>query len=406
MLRYLSVALCAAAALAPAEEIRALAGTFEEELIAIDGEPAALKTARRTIPLSEIKSVRFQPTPTRTRGTKVLLVNGDWARGVITGGDDESLQLRSAGLGELTISLDLIQAVIPETSPELERQLEATIQTDSTYDFVVQKDASYKGEIQSIQPGRVVIDTDVEGGTRVGTHSLRLAEVQMVTVALIDEPPPDPAGLHVAASLIDGSRVRGELQAYMNGVLKLKHPLSEDGVLAIESNRLAELSVKNGSFVYVSDLDPATLKQEFPSGFLFDAETWGYKRDTNVTGGPLKLGGRVFEKGLGVHSYSELNYRLEGGFATFRCVVGLDDSVRRLGMPGFGGAVFRVLLDGKPAKEVGDAGLGLRKDSDPKELEIDVRGAKTLTLIVDFDPTSLHVLGRADWADAHLIRSK
>ncbi|MCA8922696.1 MAG: NPCBM/NEW2 domain-containing protein, partial [Planctomycetes bacterium] len=169
---------------------------------------------------------------------------------------------------------------------------------------------------------------------------------------------------------------------------------------------VAELSVKNGSFVYVSDLDPATFKQEFPSGFVFNPETWGFKRDTNVTGGPLKLGGRTFEKGLGVHSYSELNYRLDGEFARFRCVAGLDDSVRRLGMPGFGGAVFRVLLDGKPAREVGEAGLGMRKDSDPKELVIDVSGVATLTLIVDFDPTSLHVLGRANWADAHLIRSK
>ena len=29
-----------------------------------------------------------------------------------------------------------------------------------------------------------------------------------------------------------------------------------------------------------------------------------------------------------------------------------------------------------------------------------------LTLVAGFDPTSLHVLGRANWADAHLIRKR
>ncbi|MCA8926420.1 MAG: hypothetical protein KDD82_31720, partial [Planctomycetes bacterium] len=264
---------------ASAEEIRALAGTFDEELISIGGSPLVLKTGQRSVPLSEVKAVRFQPRPSQQKGTKVLLVNGDWVRGVITGGDDESVKLRSPGLGELSLSFDLIRALIPETSPEVERQLEESIKVDSTLDSVVQKDAAYEGAIEAIQPGRVVINTDEDGGTRVGTHSLRLAEVQMVTLALIDEPPPNPSGLHVALYLIDGSRVRGPLLGYQNGVLELKHPLAKGGALAIESSRVAELSVKNGSFVYVSDLDPATFKQEFPSGFVFNPETWGFKRD-------------------------------------------------------------------------------------------------------------------------------
>ncbi|MEZ6188744.1 MAG: NPCBM/NEW2 domain-containing protein [Planctomycetota bacterium] len=402
----LGFVLVLCAGIARGEEIRTLGGAFDEELISIGGSPLTLKTAGHSLPLGEVKAVRFQQPPSQLRGTKVLLVNGDSVRGVISGGSSEGVTVRSGGLGEVTISFDYVRALIPETSPELERQLEASIQPGQTVDSVVQKDATYEGGVKTIQPGRVVIDTDEDGGSRVGTHSLRLAEVQMVTIGVFDDPPADPEGLHVGVVLLDGSRLHGELVGYSGGVLQLKHFLGGGEPLSIESSHLAELAVKNGAFVYVSDLDPSTLKQEFPAGFLFDAETWGYKRDSNVTGGPLKLGGQVFEKGLGVHSYSELNFRLDGKFARFRTQVGLDDSVRRLGMPGFGGAVFRVLLDGKPAKEVGEAGLGLSKGSDPKRLDVDVSGVQTLTLIVDFDPTSLHVLGRANWADAHLIRSK
>jgi endo-alpha-N-acetylgalactosaminidase len=163
--------------------------------------------------------------------------------------------------------------------------------------------------------------------------------------------------------------------------------------------------VRGGLFVYLSDLTPTNVKQNFPREYTYEVEVWGYKKDSSVTGGKLRLDGRAYDKGLGVHSYCELTYKLGGGFKEFKATIGLDDSVRTLGEPGFGAVVFQVLLDGKPAKEL-RTGVVKRKGDKATQLRVDVSGAKTLTLVAGLDPTSLHVLGRADWADAHLIRSR
>jgi hypothetical protein len=163
--------------------------------------------------------------------------------------------------------------------------------------------------------------------------------------------------------------------------------------------------VRGGQFVYLSDVEPAKVKQHFPPEYTYEVDIWGYKKDTNVTGGKLRLGGRTYEKGLGVHSYCELSFKLDGRYSEFRSTIGLDDSTRYLGEPGFGAVVFQVYVDGKPAKEH-PTGIVKRKGDKPTQIKINVTGKKSLTLIAGFDPTSLHVLGRANWADAHLIRKR
>jgi hypothetical protein len=79
-------------------------------------------------------------------------------------------------------------------------------------------------------------------------------------------------------------------------------------------------------------------------------------------------------------------------------VVGLDDTTKYMGNPGLGSVTFRVLLDGKPAKEIKKA----RGDA-PDEVAIPLGGAKKLTLVADYG-SYLHSLGRADWADACLVK--
>ena len=83
-------------------------------------------------------------------------------------------------------------------------------------------------------------------------------------------------------------------------------------------------------------------------------------------------------------------------------MIGLDDSVRFLGEPGMGSVRFRVLVDGKAVKEYTE-GVLMEKGASPKKINVNVQGAKSLTLVADYGPL-LHILGRADWADAHLIR--
>ena len=392
-------------------EIRALGGTFEEEVLAIEpqGGQLVLRTAARQLPLDTVKSIRFQepgsPASER-RAVRAHLTTGDVLRGVVSGGaKGDEMVLSSRALGEVRLRFGLLRALVTETTPERERELvQRATRREGTLDELYLRDGgAVTGSVVKIEDLGVTIDTSVEGGSDIGEQAWDLDKLELVAMGLLEEPPSPGEGLRVQLRLVDGSLLSGALEGLQEDQVRLKHPLQEKGSLSVPVARVSELVVQNGAFVYVSDLEPEGVDQRFPPEFSYSVETWGWKRDRNVTGGPLRLGGRTWDKGLGVHSYAALTYRLDGAFKELRTVVGLDDSCRHLGEPGFGAVVFRVLVDGKPAKEY-PAGVVARKGDAPQELKVAVVGAQRLTLVADFDPTSLHVLGRGDWADAHLIR--
>src|SRR5688572_2887429 len=87
----LVLAATALAAPASAAEIRALGGTYDEQVTAIREEAGRLvvRTPQRAIPLDAVKSIRFQDataSSTDRRGARLLLLTGDVLRGTIQGG--------------------------------------------------------------------------------------------------------------------------------------------------------------------------------------------------------------------------------------------------------------------------------------------------------------------------------
>ena len=100
---------------------------------------------------------------------------------------------------------------------------------------------------------------------------------------------------------------------------------------------LVFLMPQTGRAVYLSDIRPDEYR------FLPYLETkWPYKTDRNVTGGQLRCGGRLYLKGLGVHSAARLSYKLDRPWSRFQAEVGIDDSTGGRGSVG-----FRVFVDGK-----------------------------------------------------------
>jgi len=63
--------------------------------------------------------------------------------------------------------------------------------------------------------------------------------------------------------------------------------------------------------------------------------------DKSFTETPLKIGDKVYEKGLGTHAVSEIVYALAGQFAEFQADVGIDASAK-----GEGAVRFKVCVDG------------------------------------------------------------
>ena len=125
---------------------------------------------------------------------------------------------------------------------------------------------------------------------------------------------------------------------------------------------------------------------------------WGGPQiDKAVTGVPLIIGGRKFDRGLGTHAESRIWIDLQGGAEQFVAWVGVDDNAGA----GKGTVVFKVLGDGKtlfqsPVMKAGDA---------PRPVDVSLQGVKLLLLIAS-DAGDGIGFDHADWADARFIGAK
>ncbi|MEZ4332639.1 MAG: NPCBM/NEW2 domain-containing protein [Myxococcota bacterium] len=110
-------------------------------------------------------------------------------------------------------------------------------------------------------------------------------------------------------------------------------------------------------------------------------------------GGPIRLAGVTYRKGLGVHAWSELAFALEGRYARFLADVGLDDQQDGL----CGEVQFEVALDGVVVWSDGPYTASSASGS----IDLPLGDAQQLRLRV-------YTLGDgcgdlADWADARLV---
>ena len=112
-----------------------------------------------------------------------------------------------------------------------------------------------------------------------------------------------------------------------------------------------------------------------------------------VDGRPLSIRGRRYARGIGAHAYAEISFALDGAYDRFRSDVGIDDSAA-----GGGNADVLVNVDGKERFRVRLTG----RDT-PQRVDVDCRGGKRLTLVVDFGEDR-DVLDRVAWAGALLVR--
>jgi len=156
---------------------------------------------------------------------------------------------------------------------------------------------------------------------------------------------------------------------------------------------MAELPGAEAGKVYLSDVLPVRIRQHRGAvGF-----------DRSYEGGVIRLGERLFGKGLGTKAPSEITYDLQGRYRSFRAVVGLTQgfTARRPPAAVRAGAavVFEVWGDGKLLSR--SPALGWRQGQpNQAELTVDVAGVGELTLKVHAVNTAPHApRGSTVWAD-------
>ena len=135
--------------------------------------------------------------------------------------------------------------------------------------------------------------------------------------------------------------------------------------------------------VYISSLDLSPITQG-----------WGQPQaDKAVTGKPMSIGGKKFERGLGTHTDSLVRLQLKGGSEKFMAFVGVDDAATSDQAT----ITFRVVGDGKTLWK----SPGMKRGQPARKVEVDVKGIKMLLLLADSGGDIS--FGHADWADAKLL---
>ncbi|GAB2591350.1 hypothetical protein GCM10027168_25820 [Streptomyces capparidis] len=251
----------------------------------------------------------------------------------------------------------------------------------------------------TVTPARAGADA---GGTLEVTARLTVDEVgpvRDVTVA-----PEVPEGWTVRGEPARAAElaVGGELTARWTLTVPGDAPPGAVGIPVTARYRVpGGPALSNGETVRVSVSPPGV---DYVSDLPFTAQRngWGpVERDMSNgetgdgDGGPLRVGGTTYDKGLGVHAASEVTVALNGAYRRFTARVGVDDEVSRPGT-----VVFEVLADGELLARTGVLSLG----DEAAVVDVDVTGAGELTLRVTDGGDGVDS-DHADWADARLLQA-
>lgn len=346
---------------------------------------------------SDVLWLRFvrqvENLPHEPRGSAIWLANGDRliARG--TAIEDEQLRAVWCGFPEWpTFALPLesvrgLSLTLPHARERRDEIAAWLFDRKMTRDELrlLNGDVS-SGEVFGWRDGIIELKTTGRGVT------LPIADMRDIAFNPELLTLPEPKELCWLVSLRDGSRVT--LLASKSRVEKTTFNATHVSGVAwdIPLDAIFEIRVLRGRAVDLSDLTPLEAKH---TPFLPGSRDWPLLRDRSAAGRPLRLGGREFPKGLGMHSRSTVAYDLAGKYRSFHAVVGLDDTT-----VGGGTAACAVDVDGRRVFEQ----PALSRSQKPTRLPIiDVTGAKRLTLTVDFGELG-DSQDHVDWGDAVLIR--
>lgn len=190
--------------------------------------------------------------------------------------------------------------------------------------------------------------------------------------------------------LEDGSQITiNDFKLVNDSELQCQAAFGADLVVPIE--QIVSLQFLGGAIEFLSDLEPV----EFISTPYLNRK-WPLRKNQNAIGGPLRLAGREYARGLGMHSQAVCDYDLKGEYISFQATVGIDAAA-----DGRGSVIFRVLTDGKTVftSEI------LRGKSAPISIgPLSLDGVKRLTLAVDFADEG-DILDHANWCDALMIKA-
>ncbi len=336
------------------------------------------------IPPMEVVQIRnLSPIEATTAPLCVLLAGGDKIYGTISGSSPDQLIFDTVMRKRIAIPLERIRACLtPKASlPKWQKRAEQLISASASSEdrLLMANGDLLRGFLVRIAPEKITFE-----------HAGREMEIDpalMVALAIVPEPYATGDAPRVRLEFVDGSTLTVSRVRWTPEGLDLT--FFDGSLQGLSSETLRSAEISGGPWVWLSSVTPS----KYEHTPLLSLK-WPYRIDKNVLGGPLSIGGRPFDSGIGVHSRSVLTYELGGKYREFTTQCGLDDIAGLMG-----DVSAAISVDGEVKWEE----RHMRGGAAPRAVRIDVNGAQILKLYVDFGGNG-DVRDRFDWADAALVR--
>lgn len=390
-----------------AEDVLTTKGQRREAHVSVNN--GAWKIGDAPASARDVLVVRFSlEAPPGRMPAGVFIRGGSLLSGSLTSIIGDVAEVGSSAFGPLKLKReDIAGAFSPlppaqaENMPELARYSALVAATLGTPGALLQPgkrcrvrfaglDELLAERVMRVGPDQILLATKSKGVESVSRQFVRMIEMDAPPAASAPVAPEEARlGPEVLVRLKSGDLLRGRVASLDDKSLTLHTGYM--GVKQIEHGMLAALfhsGAAGSGAAWLSAQTPAK-SVHVP---MFDSE-FPARLDASVDGGCIRIKDLTCERGIGVHSRSELEFSLPGTPQRFISLCGIDAETK-----GRGCVLARVLADGKelwksPALTGKDAAVTVALELGP---------AKTLTLVVDFGPDEDDSGDHFDWGWAAL----
>ena len=360
------------------ETIQGKITSFTDTEIVVDASGAV-----RKIPLLEMMQVTLEPTAIHPPNPFSLVELSDGSQIVANAcaikGD--SMELNLASGEKLTVPTNKISWVLFKAQVASDRATwNERISKKRKRDVVaiLKKDADNPEGILNLLEGTLGKGSDdgktMEFSTVGSTKPIPVPQANLHGLVFLRAL--DAEALPVLCKVIDKSK--SEFLAAKitldkeNLIIKTSAGLD----LALPLASIHKLDFSKGKLAYLSDIEPSKilLSQD-------EERLSAFRKDTNLDGGPLRINGVSYAKGLAMLATTDLEFDLKGEYREFKAIAGFDDLVGGiegsviLEIEGDGKQLVKLELTRKDKKRDNPINLSIK---DVQRLRIVVRSSNPL----------------------------
>ncbi|MFQ5493896.1 MAG: NPCBM/NEW2 domain-containing protein [Phycisphaerae bacterium] len=363
----------------------AVTGTLRSLSLSDGAAVVTVGGKKQRIAITELIHIATDATADRKHpgDLTVTLTNGDVVFGRLTDAEPDTLAVETLALGRLRWPLDLVARVAaPRAAGPAYWSSAAWLDRagDSDEDRILLTNGDVvRGFVIGAGSDGFAIDTAI-GENVIGPHLL-------VAVRFASPPADPPVGPYAIVRLRDGARITLTKLEWAGDVVSGVY--AGDRRARFKPTAVASLDMLGGRW------EPLSLHQ--PVEFVHTPMLslgFAYRKDRNVLGGPIRVAGKAYQRGIGVHSRSTLVYDLAGKYREFVTAFGVDDR----GGP-LSDVSVSILVDGQRRLDREH----VRRGELIGPVRVDVRGGERLELLVDFGASG-DLQDRFNWVDPALIR--